>query len=459
MEHGARNKRARKSITLESLKTKYLFASIFLSVLIALMWIPTFVYAQDTQDYFQQLIEIITENLEGEGEFDYTELGELVEDWQRHPIDINSSDVNAFVQWNIISEYAYQQLQDHIQRNGPLLSILELQSVPGFDPETIRVLQSISNVQGRDTFTQTASLSDLFLHGQNEAYFRAGRTIEEAEGYKGDAPDYEGSPDKIYLRLRHRNGGVLSYGITGEKDAGESFFKGSNKHGFDFYSAHLSLQNYKPWLPALMLGDYSASLGQGLIMHSGFGAGKTSFVTSIKRTGLPLRPYTSVDENNFLRGIAISLKPIDHFTITAFASRNDRDGNLIVDTIREGPDIVEINTDISSLQTANLHRTEAEIADENSITLTQGGLSVGYNRQRTHVALNGLHSMLSIPLNRNPELYNQYYFNGDRLTNASIDYGFWMGSLHFFGETAVSDNGGIATINGLLAGLDRHVVA
>jgi hypothetical protein len=38
-----------------------------------------------------------------------------------------------------------------------------------------------------------------------------------------------------------------------------------------------------------------------------------------------------------------------------------------------------------------------------------------------HIALNGLHNKLGIPLNRDPDLYNQFYFNGDHLTNASID--------------------------------------
>jgi hypothetical protein len=51
-----------------------------------------------------------------------------------------------------------------------------------------------------------------------------------------------------------------------------------------------ALQRYKSWLPAVMIGDFNASFGQGLIMHSGFGAGKSSFVTSIKKTGYTLRP-------------------------------------------------------------------------------------------------------------------------------------------------------------------------
>ncbi|HZV69506.1 MAG TPA: helix-hairpin-helix domain-containing protein [Saprospiraceae bacterium] len=415
--------------------------------------------AQEVQDYYTQLIEIISENLESGEEFDYNELGEHLDDWQRNPININSDEAAALAEWSIITDYAYQQLLDHIRRNGPLLSILELQSIPGFDPSMVRILQSITNVAGRDMFTQTSSLSKLLLHGQNEIYLRGGRTIEKSDGYIGDPPEYEGSQDKVYLRLRHRNANVLSYGITAEKDAGEAFFKGSNKSGFDFYSAHLSLQNYRSWLPALMLGDFTASFGQGLIMHSGYGVGKSSMVTSIKRTGNPLKSYTSVDENNFLRGIGITVRPMDNLTVTLFGSQNDRDANLVTDTIRLDGEITDIQTDISSLQTANLHRTTSEIADENAILLHQAGLNVSYQYRRTHIGINALHSKLGAPLNRTPDLYNQYYFNGDKLTNASVDYGFWLSGIHFFGETAISDNGGLATVNGLLAGLDRHILA
>lgn len=415
--------------------------------------------AQVTQDYLQQFIEIIAENQDAGEEFDYTEIGEQIDDWRKSPIDINSPDAAVLVQWKILTENAYRSLQDHITRNGPLLDILELQSIDGFDPEMIRILQVITRVDGRELLTQAIPLGQLLLHGQNEIYLRTGRTLQESEGYLGPDPAYEGNPDKLYFRYRHRNSNTLSYGITGEKDAGEAFFKGSNPRGFDFYSYHLSLQQYKPWLPALMLGDFNANFGQGLIMHSGFGAGKSSFVTSVKRTGNPLRGYSSVEENNFLRGAAVTLKPATNLTVTLLASKHKRDGNFYTDTIQEPGQEEEIVDGITSLQTSNLHRTESEIADEDIITLSQAGLSVSYNRNRAHLAFNALHSRLSAPLNRNPELYNQYYFNGDRLTNASLDYGLWFGGLHFFGETAMSDNGAVSTLNGLLAGLDRHVTA
>ncbi len=416
-------------------------------------------HAQITEEYLAQFLEIITENNDGGEEFDYNELGSQLETWKRSPININSPQIAVLMQWKLISEIGYRNLQIHIALNGPLLNMLELQSIPGFEPEMIRLLQEVAEVPGRIIQSRAVPFGDLFTRGQNEIFLRGGRTIQEARGYKGETPPFEGNPDKLYLRYRHRNGNTLSYGVTMEKDAGEAFFKGSNPAGFDFYSMHLALEDYRPWLKAIMIGDYNANFGQGLIMHSGFGVRKSSYVVDVKRTGNTLRSYRSVEENNFLRGAAISIKPMDHVTITLLASSHKRDGNLLTDTIRIDGEITDIQSDISSLQTSNLHRTKAEIADENAIDLTQGGLSIAYTRRKAHIAFNGLYNRLSKPLNRKPDLYNQYYFNGKTLSNASLDYGIWFGGFHFYGETAMSDNGAISTLNGLLAGIDRHVSA
>jgi hypothetical protein len=56
-----------------------------------------------------------------------------------------------------------------------------------------------------------------------------------------------------------------------------------------------------------------------------------------------------------------------------------------------------------------------------------------------------------------PQVYNRFFFQGDRLTNVSIDYNYRWRNFNFFGETARSDNGALATLNGLLVTLDRWV--
>lgn len=415
--------------------------------------------AQITEDYLAQFLEIITENDDGGEEFDFNELGSQLEIWNRNPIDINSPQVADLMQWKLISPIAYRNLQQHLIVHGPLLDMLELQSIAGFDPDAIRLLMEVATVRGRQTETSARSLGHMISHGQNELFLRAGRTIQESKGYLGEQPAFEGDPSKLYLRYRHRNGNALSYGFTMEKDAGEAFFKGSNKYGFDFYSFHVALENYNKWLKGLVIGDFNANFGQGLIMHSGFGVRKSSFVVDVKRTGNALRSYRSVEENNFLRGAGITISPMDHLKITMMASSHKRDGNLITDSIFLDGAFDDVISDISSLQTSNLHRTQSEIADEDAIDLNQAGVSIAYTKRRGHIAFNALHSRLSKPLNRRPDLYNKFYFNGNRLSNLSVDYGAWFGGFHLFGETAMSDNGAISTLNGLLAGIDRHISA
>ena len=85
--------------------------------------------AQITQDYLQQFIEFITENQDGGEEFDYSEIGEQLDDWSRSPIDINSPEAAILVQWKIISDNAYRNLQDHIYQTWISLSCNQYQDL------------------------------------------------------------------------------------------------------------------------------------------------------------------------------------------------------------------------------------------------------------------------------------------------------------------------------------------
>ncbi len=56
-----------------------------------------------------------------------------------------------------------------------------------------------------------------------------------------------------------------------EKDAGEEFFTGSNKQGFDYYSGHFYLKNISQNVHSVALGDFQVYFGQGLTIWGGFG--------------------------------------------------------------------------------------------------------------------------------------------------------------------------------------------
>lgn len=410
-----------------------------------------------TPDLSQTRLEDLLNNIDDDGEFDFNTIFEDLEIYLRHPLSLNKAGARQLEELGLLSDVQIANLLQYRRLMGGFISLYELQAIPGFDLATIRrVLPFVRIEGGLDDFQ--VSLREMIAGGNNELYLRWSRVLEKQEGYtrsEDETNRYLGSPDQLYLRYRHTYSNRLSMGFTAEKDRGEPFFQGANRRrGFDFYSFHIGLRDYNRWLKALVIGDYTASFGQGLILFTGFGYGKSALVTSVKRGGRPVRPYSSVNEAGFLRGAALTLAITPELEWTAFASSRRRDANLIQpDTTDTG----EALPRISALDLDGFHRTAAEIADRNAVAHQLIGSSLRWARPAGHIALNAVANQLSKPLAYRPALYNQYYFAGDRLFNASLDYAWRYRNLSFFGETGYSDNGAIATINGLLANLDRRV--
>lgn len=405
-----------------------------------------------------EFIEDYLQNTEGEGDFDFNAIFEELAFYQDHPLDLNRATERDLLELRLLSDVQIINLISYRQQAGPLLAVYELQVIPGFDLPTIRrILPYVAVGIGLDDYQ--VPLGRMLTKGKNEFFVRWQRILEEQRGYRTpedpEANRYLGDPNQLYFRYRHTYSNKLSYGLTAEKDRGEAFFSGSNSQGFDYYSAHLFLRDNKEWLPALALGDYNISLGQGLILFSGFGGGKSSFATQVKRSGRTLLPYASVNEALFLRGAGVSVAPTDQLEITAFTSVRKRDGNLdAVDTTFFGESLIR---SITSFNESGLHRTPGEIADEGAVRQFNTGGAIVWKGPNWRLGLNTLYTRLDRPLLRSTRPYNRFYFNGDELWNTSLDYSYIYRNVNFFGETAYSDNGALATMNGLLIGLDRRI--
>lgn len=402
----------------------------------------------------KNLIEDYLANNE-ETNFDFNTLLEILDDYLYTPLDINKSTADEWREIGLLSEIQIQNIIKHKEINGDFISLYELQSVEGLDIDDIKRLLPFIDVKG-DTDDYNLPITTMLLDGRNELYVRWGRTLEDQLGYISEDPDiapkYEGSPDQLYLRYKHAYGNRLSYGFTAEKDKGEAFFNGSNKNGFDFYSFHFYLRDYTSKIKALALGDYGISMGQGLILYSGFSSGKSSMVTNIRRGGRVVRPYTSVNEYLYMRGAALTYGINPNLTATVFASYRKRDANTsVIDSVD-----VE-NSLFTSLQSTGLHRTTSEIEDEKTIGHYSAGGVLKYKTPGKHIALNALYHNFEGNLERSIRPYNRFYFQGGSLLNVSLDYSFFIRNISIFGETAMSDNGAVATLNGILIGLDPKV--
>jgi hypothetical protein len=129
---------------------------------------------------------------------------------------------------------------------------------------------------------------------------------------------YLGSPPKLFFRYRYQDKNLLQYGIVGDKDAGEQFFKGAQKYGFDFYSFHFFARKMGA-VQALALGDFTVNMGQGLIQWQSLAFRKSVDILAIKRQSPVLRPYNSAGEFSFHRGAGVTLQK-GKFEGTAFIS-------------------------------------------------------------------------------------------------------------------------------------------
>ncbi len=442
-----------------------------LRLFLVLIWLwPIGILAQtdSTENLLEEainpdLIEDFIAGSGGEDDFDFNAIYEQLAFYRKRPLNLNKVNREELSSLGILSEIQINNFFQYRENIGDFIAIQELQAIPSFSLQTINQLLPFVNLNNSlDDFQ--VPIVKMLSRGSNQIFLRWTRLLQEQEGFLRDPNEgnafFRGDQNKYYLRYRHIYDNRLSYGLTAEKDAGEEFFTGSNPQGFDFYSAHFYLNKYNKWLKTLALGDFTASFGQGLILHSGFGSRKSSMVMRVKRSRRTLTPYRSADENNFLRGGGITISASPNLDLTIFGSSRRRDANLIIPDSLEAEDLELIDTEFfetSSLQITGFHRTDAEILDEKQIEQRTLGASVKYHTNRWHIALNSLYEDIDRPLEPNDQPYNQFFFAGNRLINTSLDYAFLWRNANFFGETAMSDNGGLATTNGVLWGLDRKL--
>jgi hypothetical protein len=408
------------------------------------------------EELFQQRIESLAE--EAEEEIDYSELIEELEVFLRNPINLNFATFNDLRRLYFLNDIQINNLLNHISMFGRLISIYELQSVEGFDMNTIQAMLPYVRVSEERT-RRHFSFDDMLREGRSQYFLRYQRLVEQQRGFSPIEPEelevnpnarYLGSPFRLYSRYRFTYYNNISIGFTAEKDPGEEFFRGSQPNGFDFYSGHAFIRDFGR-LRAAVVGDFQVQFGQGLTLWSGLAFGKSGEAIDIKKNGLGLRPYTSVDENNFMRGTGLTVG-LGSFELTGFYSSKYRDANVLeMDTIT-GEALV-----ITSLQLTGLHRTPRELQNKNSVKETVYGGNLTWNRNNFSMGLTAYRTELGAEYQRNLSFYNQFDFNQRTNTNFGFDYNYIKRNFNFFGEAAMSENGGYAFLNGMMLSLDARL--
>lgn len=367
----------------------------------------------------------------------YTDLSYLVE----HPLDLNRATAADWRRLPFLSDLQIQSLLDYREKNGDWLSIYELKNVSGLDFSTVELLIPFVHVGEKMVDKPDFSFKNLLRYGNNELMIRYDRTFQQKKGYR-QVPEeelkeypnrrYLGEPFYHSLRYAYEYDDRLRFGLVAEKDAGEPFWNRYHK-GYDYYSFHFLL-NDLGCLRTLALGDYRVSFGQGLVISHDFTPGKGADVAGAERRNNGFRRHYSTNEQDFFRGGAATAQFGD-WLVSLFYSRKRVDG-----AVEDGQ--------FTSLKADGQHRLIRDWRKRHTIRSQSYGGNVRFQKEHYHIGLTLLgYDFGGLDFQPTYYPYNRYYFRGKWNVNSSVDYMWKNDFIQLYGETAISKNGALATIN------------
>jgi hypothetical protein len=364
----------------------------------------------------------------------------LLEVFRKEPLSLNTGSAESLRSLGILTDLQVENIIRYRQLMGPLISLYELQAIPSLDLATIKKLLPYVSIHLKQEFQE--KLESRLKGGEQQVLIRASRVMERSKGYAYSLLNgYAGDPNHLMLQYRYHYKNLLQFGMTADKDAGETFFGKHQKRGFDFYSGYFFARDLGRF-KAIALGDFTVNLGQGLIQWQTMAFNRSPEVMFIKRQANVLLPYHSSGEAIFHRGFGMTI-PVKNFEITAFVSRKKIDVQLNEDS-----------TQFTSLLSSGLHRTASEVQDRHNATLFSTGGNIKWKHGSGHIGASVLAHQFSATLQKREEPYNLFSMKGDDLLNLGIDYSYTHRNIHFFGEAAIDKNIQPAMVTGCLISLD-----
>ncbi len=391
-------------------------------------------------DKWMEYMEELASETEDEARIEnlYTDLSYLAE----HPFELNSVTENELKRLPFLSDQQIASLLTYRTKYGKLVTLYELKNMEGIDFDTISLLLPFVYIGDISVNKRPFSVKNLLKYGSNELQIRYDKCFQQKKGYCS-YPDsilqqypnrkYLGEPFYHHLRYSYAFDDRLQLGIVAEKDAGEPFWNSYHK-GYDFYSVHLFFKDMNKWLKSLAIGDYKVSFGQGLVISNDFTPGRSSIVAQAERRTNGFRRHFSTNENDYFRGMA-STMALKQFYISLFYSYRKLDAGVD-------------NNEVSSFKTDGLHRLERDWEKKHTIPMQTYGGNVRYEDSNFSFGITALsYSFGKYRIQPDPKPYNLFYFRGNDNINMSVNYMLKTKKVKFYGETAISSNKAVATLN------------
>ena len=375
-----------------------------------------FVDAVSDDEYAEQ--QGWTENME--------ELAELA----AHPLEINTATAEQLRLIPFLSEQQIEDIQRYILQYRAMRSLSELMAIRSIDYRTRRFLSLFLYADAGAYWPREKLTLKRLLHKSHHEvstrfdiplYYRKGYSYPPREG------GYSGNP--LYNNVRYRLSSLnhLELGLTAEKDQGEPF---RSNGGWDNYGVYLSLRDMGA-LRTAVVGDYKMGFGEGLVMNTGFSAGKSSLM---RRPSQGIRAKRGMDEVNYFRGAAATLR-FGRTELTAWLSHRKLDATLDGDG------------NVQTRLTDGLHRTTAELDKKGNLGSTTAGGNLHWAYKGWHAGMTGYYQHFHRPLSPGSAIYRAIYPRGSDFGVVGINYGYSHLWFSLSGETAYStERGGWSTL-------------
>ena len=394
------------------------------------------------QEIWETIIEQLVESNEDISSSGWQNLMEDLAELKEHPIHINTATREQLERFPFLSDQLVENILYYIYRNGPMLTDKELMMVQDMDIRIARVLKLFITFQQPDKEERKPTFNDILKYGKQELSTRVDIPFYTRAGYQPYTSEYiQENPNKRYLgksfynnvRYQFHYSDKVYVGLTAEKDAGELFFVGKNKKGYDYYSPYIYIRDIAR-INALALGNYRLSYGYGLVMNTDFSMGKTATLSTLGNKSRGIKKHSSTDEYNYFQGIAGSIHLTKRLTADAFYSYRKMDG--IVD-----------NSFITSIKEDGYHRIPRDYEKKHTFSNQLIGSNIHYNGKYFEAGLTAVYNVFNKVLNTTPRVYNKYYPRGKDFFNVGVNYKLFWKKFTLLGETALDKQGKIATMN------------
>lgn len=347
----------------------------------------------------------------------------------RRKYSVNSITAEELSSLELLNALQVRAFISYRQKFGDLISLMELQAIPGWDPETVRKLLPHLTLQSEQPLAPL--LRQRFREGQHRFLYRW------SDNSRNDSAVFKGGSHLFSHRFQFRN--LLQLGFTAEKDAGEKKIP-------DHVSGYAAMGNLG-MIQKLLIGDFTVNMAQGLLHWQGYALGQTHDLVTGYRQGALFKPHTGTDENRFHRGLAIIIEK-KRWEFSGFVSMQKIDAGL-----RE--DSSGISAWATGFQNSGLHRTIGELAGRKSLGWGSAGGRLRYRSDQHSTGIQFIYHGFDKVLMPDSKPYQGKGMTGKNFAGISLEHSHFGRFGFLFGEVALLPNGAYAMTGGWMKSLEK----